>query len=168
MRAALPARYTAHTSCFRREAGSAGKDTRGLLRVHEFDKVELLAVAAGAEQAIACQEDVLARSESILTDLSLSYRILDLCTGDLGNSSARTWDLEAYAPGCDQCGYTGFRGRTAVTELLDVSDRIRQMVLERRPGAEIKQAAREEGMTFLRESALEKVPLTAFSTPMQD
>jgi type II secretory ATPase GspE/PulE/Tfp pilus assembly ATPase PilB-like protein len=65
----------------------------------------------------------------------------------------RFWD----APGCDQCGYTGFRGRTAVTELLDVSDRIRQMVLERRPGAELKQAAREEGMTFLRESALEKV-----------
>jgi type IV pilus assembly protein PilB len=65
----------------------------------------------------------------------------------------RFWD----APGCEQCGYTGFRGRTAVTELLDVSDRIRQMVLERRPGAELKQAAREEGMTFLRESALEKV-----------
>jgi type IV pilus assembly protein PilB len=63
------------------------------------------------------------------------------------------WD----AAGCEQCGYSGFRGRTAVTELLDVSDRIRQMVLERKPGAEIKQAAREEGMTFLRESALEKV-----------
>ena len=97
----LPRRYMAHTSCFRREAGSAGKDTRGLLRTHEFDKVELLAVAADAEQAIACQEDVLARSESILTDLGLAYRVLDLCTGDLGNSSARTWDLEAYAPGCD-------------------------------------------------------------------
>jgi type IV pilus assembly protein PilB len=65
----------------------------------------------------------------------------------------RFWD----SVGCEACGYTGFRGRTAVTELLDVSDRIRQMVLERRPGAELKQAAREEGMTFLRESALEKV-----------
>jgi type IV pilus assembly protein PilB len=61
------------------------------------------------------------------------------------------------APGCDACGGTGFLGRTAVSELLDMSDRIRQMVLERRPAAEIKQAAREEGMTFLRESALEKV-----------
>jgi type IV pilus assembly protein PilB len=61
------------------------------------------------------------------------------------------------APGCDECGGTGFRGRTAVAELLDMSDRIRQMILERRPTAEIKQAAREEGMTFLRESALEKV-----------
>src|SRR2546426_7755560 len=61
------------------------------------------------------------------------------------------------APGCEECGGTGFRGRTAVAELLDMSDRIRQMILERRPTAEIKQAAREEGMTFLRESALEKV-----------
>ncbi|WP_430233779.1 serine--tRNA ligase [Nitrosomonas communis] len=100
-RAELPLRYMAYTSCFRREAGAAGRDTRGLLRSHEFDKVELLAVAAGADQAIACQEDVLARSESLLTDLGLAYRVLDLCTGDLGASAARTWDIEAYAPGCD-------------------------------------------------------------------
>jgi seryl-tRNA synthetase len=97
----LPLRYTAHTSCFRREAGAAGRDTRGLLRVHEFDKVELLAIADGAAQAIACQEDVLARSEAVLTDLGLPYRVVDLCTGDVGASAARTWDLEAYAPGCD-------------------------------------------------------------------
>ena len=97
----LPLRYTAHTSCFRREAGAAGRDTRGLLRVHEFDKVELLAVAADAEQAIACQEDILARSEALLADLGLAYRVVDLCTGDVGASAARTWDLEAYAPGCD-------------------------------------------------------------------
>lgn len=97
----LPLRYTAHTSCFRREAGAAGRDTRGLLRVHEFDKVELLAVANGEVQAITCQEDILARSEALLTDLGLPYRILDLCTGDLGASAARTWDIEAYAPGCD-------------------------------------------------------------------
>ena len=98
----LPCRYMAHTSCFRREAGSAGKDTRGLLRTHEFDKVELLAVAADATQAIACQQDVLARSEAVLGELGLAYRVLDLCTGDLGNSAARTWDIEAYAPGVDQ------------------------------------------------------------------
>ncbi|MEO6317235.1 MAG: serine--tRNA ligase [Acidimicrobiales bacterium] len=97
----LPLRYTAHTSCFRREAGAAGRDTRGLLRVHEFDKVELLALADGREQAIACQEDILARSEALLTELGLPYRILDLCTGDVGASAARTWDIEAYAPGCD-------------------------------------------------------------------
>jgi seryl-tRNA synthetase len=100
--AGLPLRYTAHTSCFRREAGSAGKDTRGLLRTHEFDKVELLALAADEEQAIACQEDVLARSESVLQALGLAYRVLDLCTGDLGASARRTWDIEAYAPGVDQ------------------------------------------------------------------
>jgi seryl-tRNA synthetase len=97
----LPLRYTAHTSCFRREAGAAGRDTRGLLRVHEFDKVELLTIADGPEQAIACHEDVLARSEAVLTDLGLPYRVVDLCTGDVGASAARTWDLEAYAPGCD-------------------------------------------------------------------
>jgi seryl-tRNA synthetase len=98
---ALPARYCAYTSCFRREAGSAGRDTRGLLRSHEFDKVELLAVAADAESAVACQEDVLARSEALLGELGLAYRVVDLCTGDLGASAARTWDIEAYAPGCD-------------------------------------------------------------------
>jgi seryl-tRNA synthetase len=98
----LPLRYMAYTSCFRREAGSAGKDTRGLLRAHEFDKVELLAVAAGEQQAIACQEHVLARSEGLLRDLGLAYRVVDLCTGDLGASAARTWDVEAYAPGVDQ------------------------------------------------------------------
>lgn len=97
----LPLRYTAYTSCFRREAGAAGRDTRGLLRAHEFDKVELLAVAKDAQQGIACQEDVLARSEALLRELGLAYRVVDLCTGDLGASAARTWDLEAYAPGCD-------------------------------------------------------------------
>ena len=99
--AELPRRYMAHTSCFRREAGSAGKDTRGLLRTHEFDKVELLAIATDQAQAIACQEDVLARSEAVLQELGLAYRVLDLCTGDLGNSARRTWDIEAYAPGVD-------------------------------------------------------------------
>jgi seryl-tRNA synthetase len=97
----LPRRYVAYTSCFRREAGAAGRDTRGLLRSHEFDKVELLAVADGEAQGIACQEDVLARSESLLRDLGLAYRVVDLCAGDLGASARRTWDIEAYAPGCD-------------------------------------------------------------------
>lgn len=97
----LPRRYMAYTSCFRREAGAAGKDTRGLLRSHEFDKVELLAVAASGAEGIASQEHVLARSESLLRDLGIAYRIVDLCTGDLGAQSARTWDIEAYAPGVD-------------------------------------------------------------------
>lgn len=95
----LPMRFTAYTSCFRREAGAAGRDTRGLLRSHEFDKVELMAYADGEDMAIALQEEVLARSERLLQEFGLSYRILDLCAGDLGGSAARTWDIEAYAPG---------------------------------------------------------------------
>ena len=99
--AQLPLRLMAHTSCFRREAGSAGRDTRGLLRVHEFDKVEILAYAT-PEQAVDAHADILARAESVIRDLGLTYRIVDICTGDLGASSARTWDIEVYAPGCDQ------------------------------------------------------------------
>ncbi len=99
--AQLPRRFCAHTSCFRREAGSAGKDTRGLLRVHEFDKVEILAYCT-AEQAPAMHEEILGRAEGVIRDLGLAYRILDLCTGDLGNSAARTYDIEVYAPGVDR------------------------------------------------------------------
>jgi seryl-tRNA synthetase len=91
----------AHTSCFRREAGSAGRDTRGLLRVHEFDKVEILAYATPA-QAEAMHAELLERAESTIAALGLAYRVLDLCTGDLGNSAARTFDIEVYAPGVDQ------------------------------------------------------------------
>jgi seryl-tRNA synthetase len=97
----LPVRLTAVTSCFRREAGAAGRDTRGLLRVHEFEKVELFAYATPA-QAPAAHADIVERAESLLRELHLPYRVLDLCAGDLGNSSARTLDLEVYAPGCDR------------------------------------------------------------------
>lgn len=96
----LPWRLMAHTSCFRREAGAAGRDTRGLLRVHEFDKVEILAYATAA-QAPAVHADLLARAEGSLAALGLAYRVVDLCAGDLGASAARTFDIEVYAPGCD-------------------------------------------------------------------
>lgn len=99
--AALPMRLMAHTSCFRREAGSAGRDTRGLLRVHEFDKVEILAYAT-PEQADDAHADILARAEGLIRDLGLAYRVVDICAGDLGNSAARTWDIEVYAPGADK------------------------------------------------------------------
>ncbi|HUE06801.1 MAG TPA: serine--tRNA ligase [Acidimicrobiales bacterium] len=99
--AQLPLRFTAATACYRREAGSAGRDTRGLLRVHEFDKVELFAYTT-PDGALEAQADILARAESMLQDLELPYRVLDLCTGDLGGSSARTFDLEAYSPGVDR------------------------------------------------------------------
>ena len=97
---ALPMRLTAATACFRREAGAAGRDTRGLLRVHEFDKVELFAYATAA-QAPALHADMVERVEVLLRALELEYRVLDLCTGDLGSSAARTFDLEVYAPGSD-------------------------------------------------------------------
>lgn len=97
----LPMRLMAHTSCFRREAGSAGRDTRGLLRVHEFDKVEILAYAA-PDDAAEMHEEILSRAESLIADLGLAYRVLDLCTGDLGNSAARTFDIEVHAPGVGQ------------------------------------------------------------------
>jgi len=97
----LPIRMTAQTACFRREAGSAGKDTRGLLRVHEFDKVELFAYCT-PEQAPAAHADILARAENLLQLLGLTYRVLDLCAGDLGTSSARTVDLEVFSPGVDR------------------------------------------------------------------
>jgi seryl-tRNA synthetase len=97
----LPLRFTAVTACFRREAGAAGQQTRGLLRVHEFDKVELFAYAAPS-QAATIHADITARAEGLLQALELPYRVLDLCTGDLGTSSARTFDLEVYAPGCDR------------------------------------------------------------------
>ena len=97
----LPLRYTAATACYRREAGSAGRDTRGLLRVHEFDKVELFAYATPA-QALDAQADILRRAELLLQDLALRYRVMDLCTGDLGGPSARTFDLEVYSSGVDR------------------------------------------------------------------
>ena len=98
--ARLPLRLMAHTSCFRREAGAAGRDTRGLLRVHEFDKVEILAVCT-EEQAPEVHADLLRRAEGTLGALGLAYRVVDLCAGDIGASAARTFDIEIYAPGCD-------------------------------------------------------------------
>ena len=97
----LPLRLTAVTACFRREAGAAGRDTRGLLRVHEFDKVELFAYCT-PEQAAEARADIQARAEGLLRELGLTYRVLDLCTGDLGTSSKRTVDLEVYSSGVDK------------------------------------------------------------------
>ncbi len=97
----LPLRFTAATPCFRREAGAAGRDTRGLLRVHQFDKVELFAYATPV-QARQVHDDIVARARALLEELGLTYRVLDLCCGDLGDQSARTFDLEVFAPGVGQ------------------------------------------------------------------
>jgi seryl-tRNA synthetase len=98
--ALLPMRFMAHTPCYRREAGSAGRDTRGMLRAHEFDKVEILSVAT-PEQAPAMLAEIVDRAERLIGGLGLPYRIIEICTGDLGQSHHRSFDLEVYAPGCD-------------------------------------------------------------------
>ena len=97
----LPLRYMAFSPCFRRESGSAGRDTRGMLRSHEFDKVEILAVTT-PEQAPAMLDEFVERAVSTIADLGLPYRLLEICTGDLGQSHHRSFDVEVYAPGCDQ------------------------------------------------------------------
>lgn len=97
----LPVRLMAYTPCYRREAGSAGKDTRGLLRSHEFDKVEILAYCT-PEQGPAMLDELLGRAESTIAALGLAYRVVEICTGDLGQTHHRSIDLEVYAPGCDQ------------------------------------------------------------------
>jgi seryl-tRNA synthetase len=97
----LPRRYMTYTACFRREAGSAGKDTRGLQRLHEFHKVELVRLCL-PEEVEREYEELLADAERLLQELRLPYRVVDLCTGDLGFSASRTIDLEVYAPGVDR------------------------------------------------------------------
>jgi seryl-tRNA synthetase len=94
----LPIAYTAYSPCFRREAGAAGKDTRGILRVHQFDKVELVRFER-PERGEEALEELLGHAEAVLQRLGLPYRVLLLAGGDLGFSSAKTYDLEVWAPG---------------------------------------------------------------------
>ena len=96
----LPIRYMAHSSCYRREAGSAGRDTRGMLRSHEFDKVEIFSIAT-PEGAPAMLTELITRVERVIANLGLPYRIIEICTGDMGQSHHRSFDIEVYAPGCD-------------------------------------------------------------------
>jgi seryl-tRNA synthetase len=96
----LPIRYMAHSSCYRREAGSAGRDTRGMLRSHEFDKVEIFSIAT-PEGAPEMLTELISRVERVIANLGLPYRIIEICTGDMGQSHHRSFDVEVYAPGCD-------------------------------------------------------------------
>jgi seryl-tRNA synthetase len=93
----LPIRYTACTPCFRREAGSYGKDTRGLIRLHQFNKVELVAFTT-PDRSYDELERLTGHAESILQNLNLPYRVVTLCTGDLGFSAAKTYDIEVWLP----------------------------------------------------------------------
>ena len=94
----LPLRFVAHTPCFRSEAGAHGKDTRGLIRQHQFDKVELVQVVRPADSAQALEE-LTSHAEAVLAALELPYRVVALCAGDIGFGSARTYDLEVWLPG---------------------------------------------------------------------
>ena len=94
---ALPIRMTAHTPCFRSEAGSYGRDTRGMIRQHQFDKVELVQ-AVHPEQSYAALEEMVGQAEFILQSLGLPYRVMLLCTGDMGFGAAKTYDLEVWLP----------------------------------------------------------------------
>ena len=113
----LPIRYVAQTPCFRREAGSAGQDTRGMIRQHQFEKVELVHIVQ-AENSEAAHEELISNAEKILQKLNLAYRTIVLCTGDMGFSAAKTYDVEVWLPGqaayreissCSNC--TDFQAR---------------------------------------------------------
>lgn len=96
----LPGKWVAHTPCFRSEAGSYGKDTRGMIRQHQFEKVELVQVVS-AEDSMQALEELTGHAETILQKLNLPYRVVSLCTGDIGFSSRKTYDLEVWLPGQD-------------------------------------------------------------------
>jgi seryl-tRNA synthetase len=109
---ALPLRFTAYTPCFRSEAGAAGKDTRGMIRMHQFSKVELVSIAH-PDRSAAEHERMTACAEEVLKRLGLPYRVVTLCTGDMGFASRKTYDIEVWLPGqgayreissCSNCG----------------------------------------------------------------
>lgn len=123
--AELPIKYCAFTPCFREEAGSAGRDTRGIIRVHQFDKVEMVRFAA-PDESDEQLEDMTACAEKILQELGLPYRVISLCTGDLGFSARQTYDLEVWLPSynaykeissCSNCG--DFQARRANIKYID-------------------------------------------------
>ncbi|WP_273183451.1 serine--tRNA ligase, partial [Hyphomonas adhaerens] len=109
----LPRRFTAHTPCFRSEAGSAGRDTRGMIRLHQFNKVELVSVVANEEEGLAELERMTECAETVLKRLDLPFRRMLLCTGDMGAGARKTYDLEVWLPSqntyreISSCSYCG-------------------------------------------------------------
>lgn len=121
----LPIKLTAHTPCFRSEAGSAGRDTRGLIRQHQFEKVEMVQIVK-AETSMQALEEMTAQAESILQALELPYRVVALCTGDMGFSAVKTYDIEVWLPSqntyreissCSNCG--DFQARRMLARVKD-------------------------------------------------
>jgi seryl-tRNA synthetase len=128
----LPLRFTAHTPCFRQEAGAAGRDTRGMIRQHQFYKVELVSITK-PEDSKAEHERMVGAAEEILKKLGLPYRVMMLCTGDMGFASTKTYDLEVWMPSqnmyreissCSNCGDFQARRMNARYKSLGLKDNI--------------------------------------------
>ncbi|RYE06150.1 MAG: serine--tRNA ligase [Rickettsiaceae bacterium] len=132
LREELPIRYVAHTQCFRSEAGSAGRDTRGMIRVHQFSKVELVTIATPQESASE-HEYMLGAAEEILKKLNLPYRVMLLCSGDTGFAAQKTYDIEVWLPGqkryreissCSNCGdFQARRMKTRYKEFYETNNK---------------------------------------------
>jgi seryl-tRNA synthetase len=129
----LPVRLTAFTPCFRREAGSAGRDTRGLIRLHQFNKVEMVSITT-PENSAAEHERITGHAEKVLQALELPYRVITLCTGDLGFAATKTYDLEVWLPAsgkyreissCSNCG--DFQARRAAIRYRDGAGKIQHV-----------------------------------------
>ena len=127
----LPKKMTAYTPCFRREAGSAGRENKGMIRVHQFDKVELVEICT-PETGWDELEKLTSHAESILKKLGLHYRVIELCTGDVGFSSAKTYDIEVWAPGqgkyleVSSCScFTDYQARRMKLRYKDADGKIR-------------------------------------------
>jgi seryl-tRNA synthetase len=129
--AQLPVFYTAYTACFRREAGAYSKDTRGMQRIHQFDKVEMVKLVH-PERSFDELESLTANAEEVLQKLGLAYRVVLLSTGDMSFASAKTYDIEAWAPGVDKwlevsscSNFTDFQARRLNTRFRDADGKVR-------------------------------------------
>jgi seryl-tRNA synthetase len=136
----LPMKLTAHTPCFRSEAGSAGRDTRGLIRQHQFEKVEMVQIVR-ADTSMTALEEMTAQAESILQALELPYRVVALCTGDMGFSAVKTYDIEVWLPSQDT-----YREISSVSNCGDFQ--------ARRMGARVKDGKKTELVHTLNGSGL--------------
>jgi seryl-tRNA synthetase len=129
----LPICYTAYTACFRREAGAYGRDTRGMVRIHQFDKVEMVKFTH-PEASWEEHEKLTRNAEALLERLGLHYRRVLLCTGDMSFASAKTWDLEAWAPGVDRwlevsscSNFTDFQARRLDCRFRDKDGKVKHV-----------------------------------------
>ncbi len=125
----LPQKYVAHTPCFRKEAGAAGKDTRGLMRQHQFEKVELVWLAA-PEASFEALENLSRESEALLAELELPYRVVALCAGDIGFNAAKTYDIEVWVP-----SNNAYREISSCSNCTDFQARRASIRFRREPGA---------------------------------